>query len=452
MSSIQEWLKQHGLEKYAALFGEHEITLEVLPHLTASDIDRLALPTGPRRRLLVALETFGTGSGAPPSVQPADTLAKQPRVSYDAERRQLTVMFCDLVGSTALAERLDPEELRALMRAYRKACDEVVVRYEGEVAQYRGDALMAYFGWPIAHEDDAERSVRAALEIVHAMKGVPADPPLAVRIGLATGTVVVGEMSRADDAEARLAVGETPNLAARLQGLAGPDEVVIAPDTRRLVGAAFELSDMGPHSLKGIAQPVRAWRVHAVHRPLGRFEAAHEGVALTPLVGRGEQVELLLRCWGQACDGEGQVVLVSGEPGIGKSRLTQVLREQIAGEPYTALRYQCSPYHLNSALYPVIEHLEFAAGFTREDTPEQKLDKMEAILAGSPQQRAEAAPLLAAQLSLPVARYPPLNLSPQKQKEKTLEALAGQIEALSQRQPVLMVVEDAHWIDPTSRE
>ena len=452
MTGIEDWLERLGLEKYAAVFTEHEITLEVLPDLTESDIDRLALPTGPRRRLIIAIQALRAATRTQRSVQPAETPAERPAISYEAERRQLTVLFCDLADSTALAERLDPEELRELMQAFRKACDAVVARYEGHVAQYRGDALMAYFGWPGAHEDDAERSVRSALEIVRAVKAVHADPPLCVRIGVATGTVVVGEVSRADDAEAKLAVGETPNLAARLQALAGPDEVVIAPSTRHLVGAAFELSDMGLHSLKGIAQPVRAWRAHAVHRSLGRFEAAHEEGALTPLVGRQEEAALLLRCWAQARDGEGQVVLVAGAPGIGKSRLTQVLREQIAGEPYTALRFQCSPYHLNSALHPITEHLEFAAGFTREDTPEQKLDKLEAILVGDPEQRAEAAPLLAALLLLPTERYPLINLSPQKRKQKTLEALAGQIEALSRRRPVLIVLEDAHWLDPTSQE
>jgi class 3 adenylate cyclase/tetratricopeptide (TPR) repeat protein len=452
LTGIGDWLEQHGLGKYVAVFAEHEITLEVLPDLTEQDIDRLAIPTGPRRLLMVAVRALRAATHGEPPVQSPDTRVEQPSATHDIERRQLTVMFCDLVGSTALAERLDPEELRELMQTYSRACGEVVARYKGHVAQYLGDGLMVYFGWPNAYEDNAERGVRTALEIVRAVKAVKADPPLAVRVGVATGTVVVGQASPTDHAEAKLAVGETPILAARLQGLAGPDEIVIAPATRRLVGGAFELGDLGVHSLKGIAQPVRAWRAHAVHRPEGRFEAAHAGDALTPLVGRQEEVALLLRRWRQACNGEGQVVLISGEPGIGKSRLTQVLREQLAHEPYVALYYQCSPYHLNSALYPITEQLEFAAGFTREDTPEQKLDKMEAVLAGSPEQRAAAAPLIAALLLLPTERYPPLNLLPRKQKDKTLKVLNGQVEALSRHQPVLIVLEDAHWIDPTSEE
>jgi class 3 adenylate cyclase/tetratricopeptide (TPR) repeat protein len=453
VTGIHDWLKQTGLEKYAAVFAEHEIAFEVLPHLTESDIDRLALPTGPRRRLIQAVEALGAATRAARSVQAADRRAEQPEISYAAERRQLTVMFCDLVGSSALAERLDPEDLRGLMLAYRQACDEVVVRYEGHVAQYRGDGMMAYFGWPVAHEDDAERSVRAALDILRAVKAVQATPPLAVRIGLATGTVVVGEASQADDAETKLAVGETPNVAARLQALAGPDQVVIAQATRRLVGATFELSDLGAHALKGIAQPVRAWRADAVQSPpLGRFEAAHHGVPLTPLVGRQEELGLLLRCWRRACDGEGQVVLIGGEPGIGKSRLTHVLREQIAGAPYTALRFQCSPHNRDSTLYPFIDQLETAAGFTHEDTRPQKLDKLEALLVGDSGQRADAAPLIASLLSLPSRRNASLDLSPQERKEKTLRALIGQIRSLSSRQPVLIVFEDVHWIDPTSHE
>ena len=446
--SIQEWLARLGLEKYAQVFAEHEITLADLLFLTEVDVDQLQLPTGPRRRVMVALQALGSAAGGQAA---APAVASTPIV-HDAERRQLTVMFCDLVGSTALSGRLDPEELRELMQAYRHAAGTVVAHYDGHVAQYLGDGLMIYFGWPSAHEDDAERCTRAALEIVDAVKEVSVKHPLAIRIGVATGTVVVGEASTSSNAEARLAVGETPNLAARLQALAGPNEVVIAPATRRLVGDAFTLTDLGARRLAGIAQPLQLWRVDALRRTEGRFEAAHEGLALTPLVGRKEESSLVMGAWEHAHAGEGRVLLISGEAGIGKSRLTQVLRERIASESYATLRYQCSPYHLNSALYPFTEQLELAAGFARDDTPEQKLDKLEAVLIGTVTDVSESAALLAALLSIPAERYSQRLLSPQSRKEKTLEVLAGQILALSRRRPVLMVFEDVHWIDPTSQD
>jgi class 3 adenylate cyclase/tetratricopeptide (TPR) repeat protein len=450
VTGIAEWLKKVGLEKYAPVFTEHELTLDVLPHLTESDIDRLGLPIGPRRRLLVEIRAL-IAHASTPAAQPPASPAVHPSATPAAERRQITVMFCDLVGSTSLAERLDAEELRELMGTYRRACGDVVTRYDGHVAQYLGDGLMVYFGWPHAHEDDPERAVRAALDMVQAVQQIRAVRPLAVRIGLATGPVVVGDASHERHAEANLAVGETPNLAARLQGLAAAHEIVIAPATRRLVRDAFALTDLGAHALKGIAEPVLAWRVDRVARTQGRFEAAHGAMDLTPLVGREEEIALLLRRWQQASDGDGQVVLIGGEPGIGKSRLTQAFRKSLTGL-HTILRYQCSPYHLTSALYPFIEQFEFRAGFARDDTPEQKLDKLEAAFAGTEAERHEAVPLLAAMLSLPTDRYPALTLSPQKRKEETFRALAVQLEALTREHPVLMLVEDVHWIDPTSQE
>ena len=446
-----DWLEGLGLGKYAPVFEEHEITREVLPHLTEADIDALRLPIGARRRLIVAIQTL---SEAPDRQAPSTSATATPlrSIGPDAERRQLTVMFCDLVGSTALAERLDPEELRDQMQTYRKAVSDVAARYDGHVAQYLGDGLMIYFGWPRAHEDDAERCVRAALEIVQAVKAVSVKGSLAVRIGAATGTVVVGEAARSGD-QGSLAVGETPNLAARVQELARPDEILIARSTRRLIGDRFALTDLGTHPLKGVAEPLSLWRVDALRQAEGRFDAAHQGDELTPLVGRGEELALLHGAWQQAArHGDGRVVVVAGEAGIGKSRLVRALREQLEGERYTALRYQCSPYHLNSALYPIAAQLEFAAGITRDDSPEVKLDKLEAVLTGSASQVAETAFLVASLLSLPTDRYPPVAMSPQKKKEKTLEALAGQVEALSRRAPVLMVFEDVHWIDPTSQE
>jgi class 3 adenylate cyclase/tetratricopeptide (TPR) repeat protein len=441
VTAIADWLKTVGLEKYAPVLAEHEITLEVLPHLTQSDIDQLGLPTGPRRRLMVEVQALA----APPTTPPPAGLTQ------GAERRQLTVMFCDLVGSTALAERLDPEELRDLMQTYRKACGDVAARYEGHVAQYLGDGLMIYFGWPRAHEDDAERGVRAALEMVQAVHRLSTTETLAVRIGLATGPVVVGDAAKESHTEATLAVGETPNLAARLQGLAGTNQVVIASATRRLVGDMFVLTDLGIHVVKGLADPVPAWRVDALRRSAGRFEATHGGSALTPLVGREEENTLLQRRWQQAVGGSGQVVLVSGEAGIGKSRLARVLREHIT-EPHSVFRYQCSPFHVHSALYPFLEQFEFQAGFSRDDAPDERLNKLEASLVGTEAQRAEAAPLLAAALSLPNDRYAAIKVTPQRQKEQTLEAIAGQIGARARTGAVLMLFEDLHWVDPTSQE
>ncbi len=453
MKSFAAWLSEIGLDGYAGIFVKNEIDFDVLRTLSEDDLRELGLSLGARRRLAQAIAQLGEQPGVlHTDIARATDIASEPVKPAPGERRQLTVMFCDLVGSTALAERLDPEELRDLMQAYQRACRGVIEKYDGHVAQYLGDGLMVYFGWPKAHEDDAVRAIRAGLEMAQAVGKLSESNPISARVGIHTGLVVVGETGQGDASIPKAAVGETPNIAARLQGLAEPGSVMVSERTRVLAGGLFDFVDLGAQVLKGVSDPVRLFKVAGARVTDSRFDAAHDEVALTPLVGREEEVALLLRRWQQARDGEGQVVLVSGEPGIGKSRLTQVLREQIGDEPYTALRCQCSPYHLNSALYPIIEQFEFAAGFAREDTAEQQLDKMEAVLAGSQAQIAESAPLLAALLSLPTERYPPLKLSPQKQKEKTLEALAGQVEALAQHQPVLMVFEDVHWIDPTSQE
>jgi len=453
MTSFPEWLGQVGLAHCRQILEATCIDFAHAAGLTLDDLHRLGLDRADSEKLLRAVALRAQPAGAPRGdVARGPATASLETAVFPDERRHVTVMFSDLVGSTGLSQRLDPEDYRDVMRAYRRACAEVVARYEGHVAQLLGDGLMVYFGWPAAHEEDAERCVLAALGIVRAVKGVSTAEPLAVHIGIATGEVVVGGPLAVGNGDAGLADGGTPNLAARLQSMAGANEVVIAHATRRLVGDAFELTDLGALPVKGIDGRLRVWRVDALSRTEGRFEAARKGVPLTPLVGRQEEVALLLRAWHDAREGEGRVVLVGGVPGIGKSRLTQVLLEQLAGEPLTVLRYQCSPFHLNSALHPIIEQLERASAWTREDTPEQKLDKLEAVLAGSPAQVAKAAPLLAALLSLPTERYPPLELSPQKCKEKMLEALADQVDALSGRQPVLMVFEDVHWIDPTSQE
>lgn len=462
-----EWLTSVGLEKYAPRFEEHEITPDLLAHLTESDIDGLGLPIGPRRRLVVEIkrlaEAAASAATTPSShARPSKTPSSSKRSGREltAERRQLTVMFCDLVGSTALSEKLDPEELRELIRAYRSTCADIAERYEAHVAQYLGDGLMIYFGWPTAHEDEAQRGARAALEMLDAVRALPlphinggpssAGKPLAIRIGLATGPVVAGE-SEGDDAEARLAIGETPNLAARLQSLARPNEIVIAPTTRKLLGDAFELSELGEHALKGFAQPVAAFRVDAIKRSEGRFVAAHAGMKLSPLVGRADETTEMVRVWQRAVALEGSAVAIMGEPGIGKSRLLQAFRERIH-DRHEELHLQCSPYHVNSALYPVIEQLESAARFAREDSADQKLDKLDALLAKARLDVPTSAALLAPLFALPADRYPKLSLSPQKRKEQTLETIARFIEMRARASALLLVVEDTHWIDPTSEE
>jgi class 3 adenylate cyclase/predicted ATPase len=444
---IGGWLRGLGLERYEQAFRDNEIDEEVLPGLTADDLKDLGVAlVGHRRRLLDAIVALGAAPAAP--VSPARE-ERGAAVSAEAERRQLTVMFCDLIGSTPLSTRFDPEDLREIVGAYHRCVTDTIGRFGGFVAKYMGDGVLIYFSYPEAHEDDAERAARAGLAVIDAVGRLATQEPLKVRIGVATGLAVVGDLIGAGAAQERGVVGETPNLAARLQALARPGTLVVADSTRRQIGTLFELEDLGPQALAGFAEPQRAWRVVGESGIVSRFEALRSGT--TPLVGRDEELDLLLRRWQQAKSGEGRVVLVSGEPGIGKSRLTAALSQRIETEPHTRIRYFCSPHDQDSALYPFIGQLERAAGFTRDDTNATKLDKLEALLSDAAEPGDIS--LIIEMLSLTGGeRFPPLDLSPQRKKERTLAALLRQLQARTRRQPVLMIFEDLHWIDPTSRE
>jgi class 3 adenylate cyclase/predicted ATPase len=446
---IDTWLRGIGLSQYAELFHSNDIDAELLPKLTADDLKDMGVASlGHRKKLLEAIAALGaaTDVSSPPRVAAAPTSA--------AERRQLTVMFVDLVGSTALSAELDPEDMRELIRSYHNTVAGDITRFEGHIAQYLGDGVLAYFGWPRAHEDDAERAVRAGLAVTVAASRLttPSGKALETRIGIATGLVVVGDLIAEGATQRHAVVGETPNLAARLQAIAEPGMVVIAGTTRNLLGDLFALSDLGPQKLKGIADPVTTFAVRGEQALESRFAARQAG-GVAPIVGRDQELALLLERWRQARSGEGQTVLLTGEAGIGKSRITEALREAATAEPHFLLRYQCSPYHADSALYPVIQYLRHAAGFTAEDSTEQRLDRLEMLLGTAIDDVRAAAPLVAALMGLDgESRYGALALTPPQRRNQTLAVLVRQLAGLAACKPVLWVVEDAHWIDPTTLE
>ncbi|HEY0524982.1 MAG TPA: adenylate/guanylate cyclase domain-containing protein [Stellaceae bacterium] len=477
MSDLSRLLAELGLSQYENVFVDNDVDADVLPHLTDADLKELGLSLGHRRKLLAALGGAGSPgaasaatpsaaadpSAAPPPAGAAAAGAPQVPVPAppspspappEAERRQLTVMFCDMVGSTELTARLGPEEMGTLLRQYQDMTAGAIARFDGFVGRFVGDGVLAYFGYPHAHEDAAERAVRAALDIVETVAQIrtPDGAAVRVRIGIASGIVVIGELLSAGAAKEQAVIGDPVNLAARLQQIAPQNGVVTSTSTRALLRGRFDVESIGQVNLHGIGEPVTAWRVLAARAAASRFDAEHL-TELTAVVGRDQEASLLLDRWDIAKSGEGQVVLLCGEAGVGKSRIAEMLRQRIAEEPHSLLLYQCSPFYANSALQPAIGQTEYAAGIAAGDPPDSKLAKLESLLAKSGADLGTAVPLLASLLSIPAdGRYTLPATSPEQQKQRTLQVLTDHLIGTSRRRPVLLIVEDAHWIDPTTLE
>lgn len=445
MRDMRQWLEQHGLGKYAEILAENEVDFEVLPELKEADLEKIGVPLGPRKKLLKATRDLGHSVSAPQASTPLSSS------SGEAERRQLTVMFADLVGSTGLSQRLDPEDLRDINRAYQDAATGAIKKYDGFVARYMGDGVLAYFGYPQAHEDDAVRALRAGLDLIDSVSSLETSVALAVRIGVATGPVVVGDIVGEGAAQESAVVGETPNLAARLQGIAEPNTVVLSAATQRLVDGRFDLEPLGPQTLKGIDEPVPAYRALAV-RAVSRFDAARQR-GLTPLVGRDEELGMLLRRWRLAVEGEGQAVLLSGQAGVGKSRIVRALEDSLGETLTNRVLYYCSPYHRSTAFHPAIEQLGRATRIKPGQTPREKLNVLDNVLNKLGMNIAETIPVLAELLAIPYAGiYPALDLTPEQLRRRTLDMLVEIVAAMATQEPVLFVVEDVHWIDPSTQD
>jgi class 3 adenylate cyclase/predicted ATPase len=455
---VSAWLDSLGLGTYREAFQRNAITWDILPELNQGDLESLGVLLGHRKQLLRAIVKLSPradvlDAGSLPSAVSPDT--SSPPERDHAERRQLTVVFCDLVDSTALSRRVDPEDLQDIARRFLDACSQEIGRFNGYVAKYMGDGMLVYFGYPQAHEDDAERAVYAGLAILDRVKTLNQDTPhpefeIAARIGIATGPVVVGEVIGQDNAKERSVFGETPNLAARLQALAQPNQLIIDPVTKRHVGNAFDVVDLGAVSLKGFDHPVQTWQVLCSKSSRSRFES-YRAVQLTNFVGREDELALLLGRWRETINGEGQVVLLCGEAGIGKSRMTLRLCDRLADTHPQRIQFQCSPYHTNTALYPAINVLREVAGLTSQDSQTAQLEKLDVLTRESGIDNQETVSLIADLLSIPRdPRYPPLMMSAEKRKDMTLEALVQRLHRLADRSPVLFIVEDAHWLDPTT--
>src|SRR6266516_2924893 len=454
-TDLTEWLGRHGLGQYAKTFAENNIEYSVLPDLTENDLEKLGVSSlGHRKKLLRAIEGLAAArqpTGTTTAVSNITVVPPSLEQHREAEFRQITVIFCDLVGSTQLSVKLEPEELQKLLDAYRGECSTAIRRYGGEVARYFGDGVMAFFGWPRAHEDDAVRAIHAALEIVSRVTKIPGPVTLTCRVGVCSGPVVVGEIGDSGTWSMD-AVGETPNIAARLQTLAAANTVLISESTRRLVSAAFDFQDLGLQELKGVTEPLHVYRVLSAKNIASRFEAAHAG-SLTPLIGRSTELNLLLDRWQKVKEGDGQVIFLSGIPGVGKSRLLHELKSYIQQEPHVLLHHQCSPYHSQSAFFPVIEQIAQAAQLTAREADADKIAKLKAYLPRSTDSSIEPVLLVAKLLSVPAENHLELSgLTPQQIKNRTISTLVDMLLAFSVQRPTLCIFEDAHWLDPSTLE
>ena len=441
---VSKWLEKLGLGQYASKFIDNDIGTKLLVQITDADLKELGISSlGHRKTILSAIETLSQNES-----ETTTTI----NAKGEAERRQLTVMFCDLVGSTELSQQFDPEDLQTILTSYQAACNTAIERFDGYVARYMGDGMLVYFGYPVAHEDDAERAVRAGLGVIEEVASLDLsyEVGLSVRVGIATGLVVAGDIVGEGASEERTVLGETPNLAARLQGVAPPGGVIIADTTQRLVEGRVEVEALEPVSLKGFSESIQAFRAIGI-LAASRFDASTSD-NMTPFVARASELNLLTDRWQQACSGDGQVVFLSGEAGIGKSRILHELRDLLGESPYVSTRYQCSPFNSNTPFFPIIEQLRFSAGFVKSDTDENKLDKLEHFIGETTGNIETGVPSLAALMQLPLERYPKFELSPERLKSGTIRVLVDQMVQFSHKSPSIVFVEDIHWIDPSTLE
>jgi class 3 adenylate cyclase len=457
VQTVEDWLSALGLGKYAEAFLENDVDLRALPHVREADLVELGVSLGHRKIILAAVNELNQRAT---NRVPAESSVEAPGVfsgvetERPADRRLLSVLFCDLVGSTALSAQLDPEDMHELTRRYQDGVAGAITRFGGYVAKYLGDGVLAYFGWPTAYEDHAERAIRAGLETLSAVEGISLSDgrPLRARIGISSGQVVVGDLAGSSANERGSIAGDTPNLAARLQGFAAPGQIVVSESTRRLAGQSFEIQNLGIQDLKGFETPIAVFAVRGERAVESRFEAARVS-SLSKFVGRSNEIGLLLDRWEDAKSAQGQALFVSGEAGIGKSRLVEALEERLQGDQFELIRLQCSPYHVTSAFYPITERLSRFAGFAAADSAHDRADKLRTVITRYGEDPSNVGSIYAELLSLETGdEFKPLELSASQRKELIVRTLANRVLMAAKIAPVLLIVEDAHWIDPSTGE